>query len=354
MHTLSPPRHGSRFKAILVGLLLVGLVAGAALWMGIQRSQDSPEVAYWTRGSGWMDPGLTLEQNSKKRQNALRQIGEPAVRELIADLKRGDDRSATWMPPVLRRMFRQAASRTGTRHQATFLLGEMGVQAKAAIPELIKLLDHEDWMVRQDTVRAIGAIGDNTPAVRSRLKRLYSDPAAQVRQAAVVAVWRLDHTDTEAAALIDSMLLNTNRSKRVGVGTCYYDLSDVGLEAKRFGPACATGMTNVASLTVKTLAARTLWRVTGSTEGVMYALGAITNAIADAPHPPNNLNNPDWGEFGDLFFALQEFWEIQEFRLSVGPSLVALTNSPNTLIATTASHHLDRINKLNATNQIQE
>jgi hypothetical protein len=350
MPTTLPPHHGPRLKSILLGVVLVALVAGAVLWLGNLRSKESSEVAYWTHGSAWMDPTLTWEENSKKRSAALKAIGEPAVTVLIADLQRGDERPNTWMSFLTQSRLSQASQKFGAR-QATFLLGEMGLLAKAAVPELIKLLTHEDRMVRQDSARAIGAIGDSSPAVFASLKSLYSDPAAEVRQAAVVAVWRLDHTDAEAASRIDSFLLNTNRSKHELAGTCYLDLIALGPDAKRFGPACAAGMTNIPSLVAKALAAKTLWRTTGSTEGAIYALSAITNAIADAPHPPNSRSNPVWGVFGDLFFAVQELCEIQDFRISVIPSLVALTNSPNEMIANTASNHLDRINKLNATNQ---
>lgn len=352
MPTTSPARHRAQLKLILVGLLLIGVLTGAVLWVGDRRSKDAESVAYWTEGSAWIDPTLTWEENSKRRLEALKQIGEPAVRELIADLRRGDDRSIPWIAFITRRMLTQGSPQSGKRRLAMFLLGDMGLRTKAAVPDLIELLAHEDSSVRHDAARAIGAIGDNSPAVLASLKSHYSDPAAEVRKAAAVAVWRLDHADAEAGARIDSMLLNTNRNRHELAGTCYYDLVAVGPEAKRFGPSCAAGMTNVAGLGAKTLAAKMLWRVTGSTEGVMYALGAITNAIADEPHPPNNPRNPDWGVFGDLFLAAQEFSEIQEFRSSVRPSLVALTKSPNALIATTASNHLGRIDTLNATNQM--
>ena len=305
---------------------LIAIVFSVMNW----PSQESREAAYWIKGSAWMNPQLSWEENDQRRLEALKRIGQPAVRVLVNDLRRGDEES---------------------RHGAAMFLRQLGPQAKEAVPDLLELLRTGDRFARHDAVRVLGSIGDNTPTVLSSLKNMYADSAVEVRKAAAVSVWRLDHADAHAAFLIESMLTNTNRKRLEVTGSdCYYDLMAAGPEAKRFGPSLAKGMTNVPSLTAKTLAAKALWRIEGSPGGALYVLSAITNALWNAAIPPNNPQRPDLGAYGELFLAAQEFMEIPEFRRAVEPYLSTLTNSPNRSIAETASDHLKRIGRMNSTN----
>ncbi len=350
-------RRSSRMKKFFLGVVLIAFLIAVVFLATSWPSQESREAAYWINGSAWMDPQLSWEENAQRRLEALKQMGQPAVRVLVNDLRRGDDENRTYlslfkaMPRGLQRILPRPQLRVGSRHGAALLLSQLGPPAKEAVPDLLELLRSGDRFGRHDAVRALGGIGDNTPTVLSSLTNLYADPAVEVRKAAAVSVWRLDHADAHAAFLIESMLTNTNRERLEATGAdCYYDLMTAGPEAKRFGPSLAEGMTNVPSLTAKTLAAKTLWRIEGSPGGALYALSAITNALGNAPIPPNNPQRPDPGAYGELFLAAQELMEIREFRLAVEPYLSTLTNSPNRTITEMASDHLKRIGRLNSTN----
>jgi hypothetical protein len=317
-------------KKFFLGIVLIASLIAVVFSVVSWPSQETREAAYWIKGSAWMNPQLSWEENAQRRLEALKRIGQPAVRVLVNDLRRRDEES---------------------RHGAAMFLRQLGPQAKETVPDLLELLRTGDRFARHDAVRVLGSIGDNTPTVLSSLKNMYADSAVEVRKAAAVSVWRLDHADAHAAFLVESMLMNTNRKRLEVTGSdCYYDLMAAGPEAKRFGPSLAKGMTNVPSLTAKTLAAKALWRIEGSPEGALYALSVITNALGNAPIPPNNPQRPDLGAYGEFFLAAQEFMEIPEFRRAVEPYLSTLTNSPNRSIAETASDHLKRIGRINSTN----
>lgn len=321
-------RRSSRMKKFFLGVAFIASLIAIVFSVMNWPSQESREAAYWIKGSAWMNPQLSWEENAQRRLEALKRIGQPAVRVLVNDLRRRD-----------------------SRHGAAMFLRQLGPQAKEAVPDLLELLRTGDRFARHDAVRVLGSIGDNTPTVLSSLKSMYADSAVEVRKAAPVSVWRLDHADAQAAFLVESMLTNTNRKRLEVTGSdCYYDLMAAGPEAKRFGPSLAKGMTNVPSLTAKTLAAKALWRIEGSPGAALYVLSAITNALWNTAIPPNNSQRPDPGAYGELFLAAQEFMEIPEFRRAVSPYLSTLTNSPNRSIAETASDHLKRIGRMNSTN----
>src|SRR5207245_2950920 len=66
-----------------------------------------------------------------------------------------------------------SAKNISVRHAATHALGQIGPEAKAAVPALTKLLSEKDSGVRQAAVRALGQIGPEAkPAVPALIKLL--------------------------------------------------------------------------------------------------------------------------------------------------------------------------------------
>jgi HEAT repeat protein len=98
----------------------------------------------------------------------LTKIGEPAVPFLIRSLDRPE-------PLVVKRV--------------AWALGDLGEDAIAAAPSLARMATHPHWWVREQSLRALGKIGDaeRTPAVLAAL----TDTIGQVRKAAVVAAGQL-------------------------------------------------------------------------------------------------------------------------------------------------------------------
>ena len=68
------------------------------------------------------------------------------------------------------------------------ILSRIGQDAGSAVPILIELVQHSDWLVRAEAIEAIGEIGDATIDVVSVLVDLLQDPNGSVRGNATLAL----------------------------------------------------------------------------------------------------------------------------------------------------------------------
>ncbi len=109
----------------------------------------------------------------------LKEIGSPAVPDLVAALKRSDGL-------VVQRV--------------CWALGD--IKDSTAVPGLIGVVRHPRWQVRDQAVGALGKIGDGR--ANKAVVTALTDPVDQVRKAATVAVGRLGIN--EAAPELVSML----------------------------------------------------------------------------------------------------------------------------------------------------
>jgi HEAT repeat protein len=73
--------------------------------------------------------------------------------------------------------------------QAWAAMGCAAMDVRAAVPQLITLLDHPQWMVRDETVAALGRLGD--ASVVPTLRPLLGDQADWLRQRAADALARI-------------------------------------------------------------------------------------------------------------------------------------------------------------------
>ena len=79
------------------------------------------------------------------------------------------------------------------RRVAAEALGRIGPEAKAAIPELIKVLADEDEVVRRNAAEVLGAFGPDAKAAVETLKRLaQNDPNDSVKQVAKEALAKIE------------------------------------------------------------------------------------------------------------------------------------------------------------------
>jgi len=77
------------------------------------------------------------------------------------------------------------------RQNAALALGEVGPEAKAAVPALAEALRDPEWVVRRQAAVALGRLGpDARPAVPA-LQRLTHDANSLVRKAAVEALQKV-------------------------------------------------------------------------------------------------------------------------------------------------------------------
>jgi HEAT repeat protein len=73
--------------------------------------------------------------------------------------------------------------------QAWAAMGCGALRLRSAVPQLLDLLDHPQWIARQESVNALGRIGDES--VVPALAPLLRDPADWMRQAAADALSRI-------------------------------------------------------------------------------------------------------------------------------------------------------------------
>lgn len=89
------------------------------------------------------------------------------------------------------------------RYWACLALGEMGPQAKEAVPALIKVLEDDRPEVRLQSAIALAEIGPDAKPAAGALTKLLDDPFESVQGAAIFALGRLG--DPSAAAALKKM-----------------------------------------------------------------------------------------------------------------------------------------------------
>jgi HEAT repeat protein len=86
----------------------------------------------------------------------------------------------------------------GLRRQVVQTLGEIGPDAKAAIPLLIKSIRDRDEYVSIYSADALGAIGSSASAAVPLLAEALTDPDRRVREAARKALQKIDPAAAES------------------------------------------------------------------------------------------------------------------------------------------------------------
>jgi HEAT repeat protein len=99
------------------------------------------------------------------------------------------------------------------RYWACLALGEMGPQAQAAVPALIKVLSDERPEVRLQATIALGEIGPDAKPAVAALMKLLDDPIPSVRAAAVFALGHIG--DPAAIAALENTEKSTEPVQRM-------------------------------------------------------------------------------------------------------------------------------------------
>jgi HEAT repeat protein len=158
--------------------------------------------------------------------DALTQIGEPAVPQILATVERADPAAITaehWAAKCLTQMGGIATAATvqslshasaNVRLLATLILMELGPDAESAGPRLMERLDDGDARVRAAALRAVVAVGMPIQHVRPRLKSAFSDPLPGLRTAAIEAAIRLSESEKEFHGEILAALKDGDESVR--------------------------------------------------------------------------------------------------------------------------------------------
>jgi HEAT repeat protein len=114
-----------------------------------------------------MDPSITVPA-----LNALADLGDAGMQVLIGELQHEKG-----------------------RYWACVALAEAGPKAKAAVPELSKLLAHKEPEIRMEAAIALGQIGPDSKTAAPQLIKALSDEQNSVRYAAAFAVGKIGVKD---------------------------------------------------------------------------------------------------------------------------------------------------------------
>jgi HEAT repeat protein len=260
-------------RRLILFLLLPVLVLGAVLLL----LSSVPDPLYQGRPASVWAGELNSSDNGvqMRAQEAILELGPDAVPVLSAGVKvtgRGKhifirerlSRAASILPRSLRRRVNRALGFTGGYYAgsgAAIMLGEMGLDAREAIPALIDALDDADPNVRSDAACALIEIAPDDDRVMGVLiRKLFQDKESWILRNVAHRFYEIDSSNEAAIPLILKTLIEGS-----DVSARAYAASALGNFAASNGPA-ATSLTNAladADPYVRVGAAESLQRMNG-------------------------------------------------------------------------------------------
>jgi hypothetical protein len=102
---------------------------------------------------------------------------------------RAMNQAAVFADPSLQEPLLAALGDARYNCQAWAAMGCAAMDVRAAVPQLVELLDHPQWIVRDEAVKALGRLGDDS--VVPALRPLLGDEADWLRQRAADALARI-------------------------------------------------------------------------------------------------------------------------------------------------------------------
>jgi HEAT repeat protein len=169
-----------------------------------------------------VDPDGKVRRAALKALRAIkpdRNITLPIISHALADADHSvrvhalhsiADMGEAAMPALLK-----ALDHPEGKYWAILVLGEMGPQAKDAVPGLTKLLDDKSPQVRREAVMALGAIGKDAQSAVPAIVKLLNDEAHQVQIGAGFAVGMLGPAAKSAIPTLQRNLKSDDEFTRV-------------------------------------------------------------------------------------------------------------------------------------------
>jgi hypothetical protein len=147
--------------------------------------------------------------------------------------------------PVLAR---SVARRASGMYRAIYRLGALGPEAKAAVPELIAVLNDADIdkgrppyeSIRRGAAESLGKIGPDASAAADSLQRLMGDDNPYVRLDSALALWSIT-SRTEAVTVAADHLTHQDRYVRYEAA---HTLEAMGPDAAAAAPALSAALTS--------------------------------------------------------------------------------------------------------------
>ncbi len=149
------------------------------------------------------------------------------------------------------------------REAAADALGEMGPEAKDAVPALIQTLGDGDEHVRRAAADALGEMGPEAKEAVPALLQALEDAEWSVREAAAVALGKIGPEAKEAVAALIQALADEDLSVRWRAANA---LRDIGPEAKDAVPALVQALADESEV-MRGYAAEALEAITGQDFG---------------------------------------------------------------------------------------
>ena len=175
------------------------------------------------------------------------------VRDLVAKLKDTDSE------------LRRAAAKE---------LGELGAEAKLAVPELTRALRDKDLFVRRFSAEALGNIGVDAKSAIPALAGAMNDPKKEVAEAAVDALGKIG---PDSISALTAALKDTNKDPNIRRKAAT-SLGKIGLRARSAVPA----MTDILNGKVKAGKKKGKGNDDDIRVEVATALGSVAKADDDA------------------------------------------------------------------------
>ena len=227
-----------------------------ARWGELESLPDDAQIARDAIQRGGCESVHTLLAQMRagpsfrwKLLGALSSVGSRLVPELVSAFDHPDERvrlaairAFTAMPGDLRRHGLCAApglakalwdSSLEIKYAAALAWERLDASRTEAVPGLVRALSAHETLGNDDAVRLqqlaahlLGRIGPAAASARPQLTTLLDHPSSNLRQEALVALWRMTQDRERIVARIAAMLEETNMAARMAAAAAVRRLSD--------------------------------------------------------------------------------------------------------------------------------
>ena len=341
---------------LILALLAVFLTTLGVLVVSVLKVPIAPvEPEYqgmalreWIRAEPKMRV-ISYEDSVRYRSEALRTMGEPAIRYLtwmirnprltLDEHSSGFDQLCQRLPGSLRKFAPSPPKERAHFMNVVIALQLIGPSAREAVPDLLKLWDSRGnprYANYNGFPLTLAALGDGSPKVLKALHQRFSSPDRLHRALCALAAWQLAPSDSDAATLVRAELSSTDSNDHTR-----YALLGV---LSRLGPDCAAFLPEIEALIAKSdtadtwkreTAAKAAWRILKSDRPASVLLEQLAVGVASS-----NCPKSDSDAFCSAALGLREIPGTREIAV---PCLKRLAGHTNASAASFASDILARV-----------
>jgi len=337
-------------------LVALSLTALGVLFVGVLKAPVAPPqpeyqgmaLQQWIRAEPQMRV-TSHEDIMRYRSEALAKMGEPAAGYLMWMIRNPRltldghssrlDRLSQRLPGRLRKFAPSPPKARANFMNVVIALQLLGPKAREAVPDLLKLWDSKgnpEYAYYNGFPLTLVALGDASPKVLTALHQRFSSPDRLHRALCALAAWRLDPSDTGAAARVRAELLSTDSQDY----TRYALLESLSHLGSRSAPFVAEvealiSKSGTADTWKRQTAAIAAWRLLNLDQPARDLLKQLAGRVA-SPNCPKS----DSDEFSAAALSLIEVPGTREIAV---PCLKQLSEHTDASAASFASSILARV-----------